>query len=254
MRKFFYDYYTNEDICGMYTFPHFIVIALFIIGLLVALYFSRRLTDKGVDKLHFWIAVGVTVAEVIKISLRLYKKQNANDWMPLFYCSLFLFAVWLARSKREPIRRMGYAYLTMGGILAATFYIFYPSTGLGMYPIWHPAALHGIVYHFLMAYTGWLLLIKKRYVPKAKDALYYFIFTFAACIPAYFFNKWLGCNCMFLAEAFGLPILSDILAVSPVAYMAIVVVAQTVLMFWFNYGLYKLVIYCKEKKKENRKA
>ena len=249
MIKFFYDHYTEEDICGMFTPAHILVVVLFFSLLALTLYLSRRLTAKGVRKTHFWIAVVVTAVEVVKIGLRVYKKQPPNDWMPLFYCSLFLFAVWFAFCKWEPLRRTGYAFMAMGGIAAAAFYIVYPSTGLGMYPLWHPAALHGIAYHFVMCYTGLLLLLKGEYRPTVTDSLYYCIFIVAACIPSYFFNEWLGSNCMFLHNAFGLPVLDRILVRSHAAYIAIVVFGQAVAMYWLNYGLYRLALRLQEKRK-----
>lgn len=248
MRKFFYDYYTEADVCGMYNLPHFIVLFLFFGLLFVALYYSRKLTEKQIKRVHFWIAAGILALEIVKISLRVYKKQPPNDWMPLFYCSLFLFAVWFAFSKWEPLRRIGYSYITMGGVAAAAFYIVYPSTGLGLYPVWHPASLHGIFYHFVMCYTGLLMLLKGQFKPRAKDSVYYFIFVFGACIPSYFFNEWLGSNCMFLHDAFGLPFLSDILKNSHAAYIAIVSLAQSVGMYWLNYGAYRLVVFFRNKK------
>ena len=234
----------------MYSLPHFIVLAIFFGGLAFLLYRSRKLTVRQVDKLHFWIAVGVLACEVVKISLRVFKKQPPNDWLPLFYCSLFLFASWFALCKWEPLKRLGYAYITMGGIAAAAFYIIYPSTGLGMYPVWHPAALHGILYHFVMCYTGLMILINKRFVPTLKDGLYYTAFILLACVPSYFLNEWLGSNCMFLHEAFGLPLLSDLLKVSHAGYIAVVALGQSVGMYALNYGIYRLSVTIKERKKQ----
>jgi hypothetical protein len=56
---------------------------------------------------------------------------------------------------------------------------------------------------------------------------------------------------MFLHYAFKLPILDDILQKSHAIYMVIVVVAQSVLMFWLNYGIYKLVLTLKKRKGED---
>jgi uncharacterized membrane protein YwaF len=101
-----------------------------------------------------------------------------------------------------------------------------------------------------MCYTGLLMLINKRYEPTLKDGLYYSVFILGVCIPSYFFNEWLGSNCMFLHEAFGLPFLTDILESSHVAYMLIVSLAQSVGMYALNYGLYRLFLFIKNKKKE----
>jgi hypothetical protein len=249
VKKFFYDYYTETDICGMYTLPHFIVLFLFFGLLALFVYKSRRLTDKQWNKIHFWIAVGVLVCEVVKIAIRVYKNQPPDDWIPLFYCSLFVFAVWFALCKWQPLKRLGYAYMTMGGVAAATFYIVYPSTGLNIYPWWHPAPLHGILFHFVMCYTGLTALINKRFTPTIKDGLYYSIFIIAACVPSYFFNERFGSNCMFLRDAFGLPFLDGLLKWSHPAYMVVVALAQSVGMYALNYGIYRLAIKIKGGKK-----
>ena len=91
-----------------------------------------------------------------------------------------------------------------------------------------------------MCYTGILFLWKKRYVPKAKDALGYFVFITLACVVAYFLNENVGTNCMFLRHAFKLPFLEGILKASKWLYIAVVALAQSVAMFWANFGLYKL--------------
>ena len=243
MKKFFYDYYDKTtDIDGMYSLPHFIILALFFGGLVFLLYRSRRLTDKQVDKLYLGITIGVTVCEVVKISIRLYKNQPPNDWLPLFYCSLFLFASWFALSKWEWLRRAGYAYMTMGGVTASIFYIIYPSTGLAIYPWWHPAPLHGVLYHFAMCYTGLLLLIKGKYTPTLKDGIYYSVFILLACVPSYFLNESLGSNCMFLDNPYALPIIDWLEKQSHLAYMVVVALAQSVGMYALNYGVYRLIL------------
>lgn len=240
-KKFFYDYYTPDDICGMFTPGHYLSILLFFGTLALALWLSRRWSKGTVQKVHIGIAIGVAVMEIVKISLRVYKGQGPDDWMPLYFCSLFLFAVWLALAKWKPLRSAGFAFMTMGGTAAAVFFIFYPSTSLNLFPIWHPASIHSFVYHWIMCYLGLLVLIKKLYVPKAKHALHYGIFVLSACFAAYFFNEWLGSNCMFLHSAFGLLFLEGILASSHAAYIIIVSLAQGVALYWVSFGIYRLI-------------
>ena len=153
-RQFFYDQFSREDICGMFTPGHFLSIAVFFASVGLALWLSCRMDGKKVRKVHIWVAVGVTVMEIVKISLRVYKGQGPDDWMPLYFCSLFLFAVWLALANNKALRDMGYAFMTMGGIAAAVFFIFYPTTSLNLFPIWHPASIHSFVYHGIMCYMA----------------------------------------------------------------------------------------------------
>lgn len=248
--KFFYDNYTNEQICGMFTPLHIMTVLVFFISLGVALYFSKKISEQQVKKLHFIIAVVVSVLEILKITLRICKGQWYDDWVPLYFCSLFIFAIWISLSKNEKLNKIGYSYITMGGILASLFFTFYPSTSLALFPIWHPASIHSFVYHWIMFYTGMLFLMKKQYTPTVKDALKYFIFILIACVPSYFLNETLGTNCMFLRDAFKLPILDTILQKSKVLYMIIVIIGQSVVVYWLSYGVYKLVIYINKKLKE----
>ena len=249
-RQFFYDHFTPEDICGMFTPGHFLSIAAFFASIGLALWLSRRMDEKAVRKVHIGVAVGVTVMEVIKIALRVWKGQGPDDWMPLYFCSLFLFAVWFALAKNGALRNMGYAFMTMGGIAASVFFIFYPTTSLNLFPIWHPASIHSFVYHWIMCYTGVLVLMKRVYVPRPGHGLHYGMFVLAACVAAYFFNEWLGSNCMFLHSAFGLPFLEDILRENHAVYMVLVSLAQGVALYWFSFGIFCLIMKIRSKPHE----
>ena len=246
--RFFYDNFTSEDVAGMFSLWHFIFLLIFIGLLTVALFCCRRITDQQTQKILWWSAIVVTVVEIVKITLRIAKGDGTDSWIPLYYCSLFLYAVWMTRSKREWLSRMGYSYVTMGGILAACLFTLYPSTSLAIYPALHPASLHSLLYHWLMAFVGILVLWKKQFTPKARDALLYFVFVFTACVFGYFINEWVHSNCMFLHHAFKLPVLDDLLRYSHAAYMLVVVLAQAVGMYWLNFGVYILFQKRKEKK------
>lgn len=246
--RLFYDNFTSEDIAGMFSLWHVIFLLTFISLLVVALFCCRHTTDNQVQKILWWSAIIVTAVEVVKIALRIAKGGGTDTWIPLYYCSLFLYAIWMARSKKEWLSRMGYSYITMGGILAACLFTLYPSTSLAIYPALHPASLHSLLYHWLMTFVGILILWKKQFVPKARDALLYFVFVLTACIVGYFINEWVHSNCMFLHHAFNLPVLGDLLQYSHTAYMLVVVLAQAVGMYWLNFGLYIIFKKCKEKK------
>ena len=236
----FYDNFTQSQVCGMFNGWHFLTIILFAITLTVALYCSRNMSQKAVRKTHLIVAICVTVAEIVKITLRVIKGQSPDNYIPLYYCSLFIFALWIAYIPHEKISRIGFSYMTMGGIIAGTFFTFYPSTSLGLYPIWHPSVFHSFAFHTVMVYMGILILYKKYYTPKASDALLYFLFIFTACIPSYFLNEALGTNCMFLRHAFKLGPLEALISISKWLYIAFMVVGQAVGIYWISFGVYKL--------------
>ena len=124
--------------------------------------------------------------------------------------------------------------------MAAALFSVYPSTSLAILPAWHPGSIHSLLYHAVMAFTGLLVLKKRLYIPRVKDALFYGAFVLTACVVGYFLNECWNSNCMFLHYAFKLPILDDLLVYSHGLYMLVVVIVQASLMFWANFGLYKL--------------
>ena len=245
--KFFYDNFTESQVCGMFTVGHYISIVVFFLALTLLLLYSKNFSIEKNKKVRFIIAICICATEVIKITLRLIKREHVDAWIPVYYCSLFLFAVWFTFSKNEIVNKMGYAFITMGGVMASILFVFYPSTSLAIKPIWHPGSIHSFLYHLTMCYVGLMALITKEYTPKVKDGLWYFIFVFSACIIGYIINQIVPANCMFLSNAYKLPILDDILKKSHITYMLIVSFAQSLLMYYANYGIYKLTIKIRER-------
>jgi uncharacterized membrane protein YwaF len=247
-KKFFYDNFSNDQICGMFSFGHIFTVILFVGLLVVGAILLRKINEKQLKIYMLSVAIAVTVMEIIKISLRVAKNQAPDSYMPLYYCSLFIFAIWLSFAKNGILKTVAYSYMTMGAILAACFNIFYPSTSLALFPIWHPGAIHSFVYHYLMALTGILLLVKGTYVPKKIHSVHYFAYIFVACVISAIINPILGTNCMFLADAFGLPLLQGLCENQPVIYMLLAGIAQASFLYWGHFGIYKLIIYLKDRK------
>ncbi len=229
------------EVCGMFNGFHFLTIGAFFLLLFLGLLLSRRMTEKQVERVLLWIATLVTLVEIVKIVVRIRKGLGPDSWMPLYYCSLFLYAIWLIQIPVKFFRRAGYAYLTMGGILGSVFFVFYPSTSLGMYPLISTASFHSFFFHLVMSYSGILVLWKGEYRPEKRDSIGYFLFIMIACCLAMVCNANLGTNCMFLRHPFGLPILQPILDASRSMYLLLVCLAQSSAMFWLNYGLYHLI-------------
>ncbi len=228
------------QVCGMFNPLHYFTIGIFFLLMALCLFCSRKLRSSQANRVVFWLGVVVTVLEVIKISTRISKDWGPDSWMPLYYCSLFLFAVWLIRIPIRCMQRAGYAFITMGGILASVGFTFYPSTSLGMYPLLSFSSFHSFFFHFVMCYSGILILWKGIYRPVRRDGLYYALFVMAACLIAIPCNFFLGTNCMFLAHPYNLPLLQPIMEYSKPLYMGLAIFAQAFVIFWLNYGLFHL--------------
>lgn len=249
----FYDNFSEEQICGIFTPWHFVAIFAFFALAVLAIFFSRKLNKKQ-SKIILWvIAFLVTIMEIIKIAIRLYKGEGGDGWIPLYYCSLFIYAIWLSLSNNKHLKRTGQCFMVLGGILASVCYIIYPSTSLLLYPIWHPASLHSLFYHWLMLYAGVLILMKGQYEPKIKDFFYYLIFTTFFTIIAVIINHYLGTNLMFMGNPFGLDFLNTIFDFLKPLYMLIVYLAQCVLLFFATFGIYELVKFILNRRKLAKK-
>ena len=234
----FYDNFTEEQICGLFTPWHFVAIACIILFVTLGLVFSRKMSEKQANRTILIVAILVTVMEVIKIILRLIKGASGDGWIPLYMCSLFIYAIWLTFSKNQFFKNMGFAFIVFGGMFSAFTFTIYPSTSLMLYPIWHPSSLHSLLYHGLMFYTGGLVMLKGLYQPKPKHFLNYVCFVGICTILAVIINSFAGTNMMFMSNPFGLPILSNIANYSKFLYGLIVFIGQGVFLYWGCYGIY----------------
>lgn len=244
----FYDNFTSNQICGIFTTWHFVAMGIFAISAVVALVISRNVKKETVVKLMRIVAIVVLIMEVFKIVIRMYKRATPDGWMPLYFCSLFLYAIWFALSKNEFVSNMGYCFLVCGGIVASVCYTIYPSTALLLYPIWHPSSIHGFVYHWLMFYVGVLVLMRGLYKPKAKDFIYYLVFTTIFTIIALIINQFTDSNLMMISKPFGLPFFYAVYNVSPILYGSMIYMAQSIALFWAVFGVYKLCVHLRNKK------
>lgn len=232
----FYDNFTQEQICGVFTPTHFIAIAVYYALIVAAVIFSRKLSERKTELTVLGIAIAVTVMEIVKIAIRLYKGEGGDAWIPLYFSSLFLYAIWLSLAKNKVLQTTGRTFLAFGCTVAGTFFIMYPSTSLPFYPIWHPASLHSLIYHWLMLYVGIMTLLK-RYTPKPLHFAHYFVFVAIFSSAAAIVNHFLDTNLMFLSNPFGISFLRKLVEFSPVLYALVAFLAQGVVLFWAAYGL-----------------
>lgn len=236
----FYDNFTPDQICGIFSFWHIVAIVIFAVAAAVALVLSRNMKKQTVEKLIKIVAITVVVMEVVKITLRLIKHSGPDGWVPLYFCSLFLYAVVFALFKNKFIKNMGYCFMVCGGIVASVCYTIYPSTALLLYPIWHPSTIHGFVYHWFMFYIGVLIAMRGLYKPKAKDFVYYLTFTTIFTTLALVVNICTGANLMLISKPFGVPFFYMVYGISPILYGLMVYLAQSVGLFWAVFGVFKV--------------
>ena len=251
----FYDNFDKNDICGIFTLGHFVALAIFFATIILAIYLSKNFDKNKMKKVMLIIAILVSVMEIIKIAIRIYKQPFSYDsYLPFYFCSIFLFAIWLCLCENKTLQNAGFAFVTMGGIVASICFAVYPSTSLLLYPLWHPASMHSLFYHWLMLYTGIMVIKTKLYVPNIKHFWNYFALMSAFCVVALILNIKLDTNLMFLSDPFGLDFLQKIIDVSPWLYAFWAYITQSVLVYFLSYGLYRFCVFAHCKFEQNRGA
>ena len=237
-KKFFYDQFDVEDVPGLFSLEHLIYILVVFLGVGLLVYYSRNINEKKYRIIHRSLTAILTGCEVVKILLLIYKEANYDDYIPFYFCGLFIFALWFSNSKIPFLRNTGFAYITMGSIMAGIIFTFYPSTSLLLYPIWHPATVYGAIYHSAMMYFGVITLINREYTPNKNHAKNYFVYVSLACVLSLVLNKYLGTNCMFLRHPFGLPLLTEIQQWYAPAYVILAWFGQSIVLFWVNFWFF----------------
>lgn len=95
------------DACGIFTIQHFILVSITVIGIIIALKLTVNKCDvKKVIKrctIFIWIFEFVIIA--FKISVAGIK--NVNNYVPLYYCSILLYAGILSSFGNGRLKRIG---------------------------------------------------------------------------------------------------------------------------------------------------
>ncbi|MBQ8372479.1 MAG: YwaF family protein [Clostridia bacterium] len=239
MDRFFGKGFEPHEVCGMFTAGHLIMVVIFSVLAFLIIFFFRKMSVKRVGQCMLAISIFVTVVEIVKTTYRIVDGQPPSDWVPLYYCSLFIFASWLCNLKNRTLKTVGCSFITMGGACAAIIFTLYPSTSLNIYPLWHFESIYSYIYHLLMFTSGIIMVTSGFYKPKKEHAIHYFTFLAIAAIPSIILNLTVdNINCLFMNDAYELPVLSDIDAVAPWLYAIIAFIGQSILMFWGNLGIY----------------
>ena len=140
--------------CGMFTIGHFELIIITIFGIVVALKNTIHKTKEEVKQIIKRCTIAMWILEVIKISFKLYTGdvRNLNNYVPLYYCSLLLYAGLLSSFAKNKLKRIGDVFLATGGIIGGILFMILPTTSLPAYPMLHILSLHSFLFHGIMVY------------------------------------------------------------------------------------------------------
>ena len=236
--------------CGMFTMQHFELIIITILGIVFALKNTVNKTKEEIKEIIKRCTIIMWGLEIIMIIFKLCTGdvRNLNNYVPLYYCSLLLYAGLLSSFGKGTIKRIGDVFLATGGIIGGVVFIILPTTSLPSYPMLHIVSLHSFLFHGTMIYLGLLINITNYIELKATDIKYFSILVGCICVLAYIINKKFGSNLMFISQNFpGMPI-EIIYNITGKYYTLVMSLAQMTLPFYIVYGILQIVN--KKKKSE----
>lgn len=236
--------------CGIFTRGHFILIAITITGIFIALKHSIKKNKEEIHKIIKYITIIAYILEVVKIIYNINQNSLSaiNTYLPLYYCSILLYAGLLSSFGKGNLKRVGDVSLATGSIIGGIIFIIYPSTSLPIYPAFHILSIHSFLFHGAMIYLG-ILINKTRYIELKKEDIKYFASLICAMsIIALIVNRIFDGNLMFISNNFpGTPI--EILyniTNGGIIYSLIMIIIQMTVPFYISY-------YVIQKLKKNNK-
>ena len=239
------------EACGMFTKGHFELIIITIVWIIIALKNTMNKTKEEVGKIIKRCTIIMWILEVIMISFKISTggMKNLNNYVPLYYCSLLLYAGLLSSFAKGKLKRIGDVFLATGGIIGGIVFMILPTTSLPAYPMLHIVSLHSFLYHGTMVYLGILINITHYIEIHLSDIKYYATLVGIVCLLAYIINKIFDSNLMFISKNFPGTPLEILYNITEPFFAFVMSIAQMTLPFYIIYylkNIKKIVVRIKE--------
>lgn len=240
--------------CGMFSIEHFIMLAITTFCITIALKYTKNMEKENVRKLIQRCTVILWILEIIKIIFNIinYGINEVNKYVPLYFCSLILYAGIFSGFCKGVLKKIGDVFLSTGGIIAGLIFLIYPLTSLTTYPAIHFISIHSFILHGTMVYIGLLMLITKYTTIEKGDIKYYSAIIIVISAIAYIVNLVFDSNLMFISQNYPGTYIEIIYNITGTVFPIFMVVAQATMPFYIVYGVYKLLV--KEEIKNNYKV
>ena len=237
-------FFAKPDIykaCGLYNYKHFFSVILIIIILYISIKKTKINNKNDITKIIKHLTIIVLVLEIVKIIFNIYigNINNVNTYVPLYFCSILLYAGILSGFTKGKFKKIGDIFLATGGLFAGICFLISPGTSLGIYPLFHFISFQSLFYHAVMVYLG-IIIVKYNYIDvKLSDLKYYALLIFIICLFAYIVNINFGGNLMFISEGFQLfTIFENIFGDY---YSIAMILGQMTIPFFFGLLLNKII-------------
>ena len=137
--------------CGIFTLGHLKLIILTAICITMALKNTVTKSKNEIKNIIKKCTITMWIFEAIIIAFKLSTGdiRNVNNYVPLYYCSLLLYAGLLSSFGKNKLERMGNVFLATGGIIGGVVFMILPTTSLPSYPMFHLVSIHSYIFHIV---------------------------------------------------------------------------------------------------------
>lgn len=214
----FFDYkyniegYSGQDYDGA---GRTIFLVFSIVAILALLIIFRNAKHRNVARYLTVVAIALPILEITKIvwesrwDIRTGRGFNWEGLLPLYTCSMFMYALILWRFSKGKLRRAALAWLaTIGFVGGVSNLIFL--RGLKWYPFFTFGAMYSMTFHFVMTFTALFIVVTGFIRFEWLDVLWAFALhaAFSAVvIPIDYIFHW---DYMQYYEAGGVPLFEDL--------------------------------------------
>ena len=195
--------------CEMFSIGHLILFIMTITAVILLLKSTIKIDKKDVNKIIKKTTFILWILEIIKIifNFAVGNAKNPNNYIPLYYCSLILYAGLLSSFAKGKLKKIGDIFIATGSIIGGLFFLCCPNTSLTMYPMFHYISIQSFVFHGAMLYLGILVNITKYIDLKISDIKYYATLIVSISFISCIVNNILNTNFMFISKNFpGTPV------------------------------------------------
>lgn len=192
------------EACGIFSFEHFFLLIITIIGIKISVNYTDTNNKDVIKNKIRTITICAWILEIIKIifNLAIGNGNNINTYIPLYYCSILLYAGIFSSVGKGILKRIGDVFLATGGIVGGIIFLILPTTSITTYPVFHYLSLQSFIYHGAMIYLA-IIINKSEYIElEKKDIVYYAGLVGGMCLIAFIFNNIFDSNLMFISKDF----------------------------------------------------
>ncbi len=143
--------------------PLHLFFSLFLTAAVLLLSFSMaKKNEKQLRRLFLWLWGVLVILEIAKIAWESCSGETIGiEWqgvLPLYPCSIFLYALPFAAAGRGPVRRAACGYICSLGLVGGIVNFVYPANILGNYSCISFAGFHTFLYHGAIVFCALTML------------------------------------------------------------------------------------------------